>query len=175
MAGMDAWSAADTHAMLRLAFDGACIIVAWLAAERCRMWSLRCKARDKTIARLRAADANRRAAARALPAAPKRAVPAPRTRFQCIWPGTNPRPLPVAYGLHPEPLVDPCLVGPPDPVSLAEWLAEPQAQSWPPLTTGELLVEQALTAFEARSTPTERMWVVPNMPDGVPHLQEVTQ
>jgi hypothetical protein len=40
----------------------------------------------------------------------------------------------------------------PDDQTVMDWLAVPQAQSWPPLTVGELLVEQALTEFERLHT-----------------------
>lgn len=49
------------------------------------------------------------------------------------WPGDNAGLLPVAYGPVPERLhLDPCLAAPPDDDTLHDWLAEPQAQSFPP-------------------------------------------
>lgn len=167
MAGtVDWWNAHDSWVMLRLAFDGLCLITAWVSAERCRMWSKRSKARDLTIRRLRAVDANRRAAARALPAAPKRIPAAPRTRFRWIWPGDNAGLLPIPpYGTEQEHLETDPRIPPkrrPTPTWLREWLATPEMARYP------MTVEQAAALYE----PT-RVWVVPNLPDAVPHLQEV--
>lgn len=53
------------------------------------------------------------------------------------------------YGDHRLRL-DPQVLNPQPPTEgeLHAWLTEPQAQSYPPLTVGELMVEQALTEFE---------------------------
>lgn len=164
-AAHDWWTVADTRSMLRLAFDGACIVVAWASAQRCNMWSQRYRMKARENARLRAADQNRRANARALPAAPKRKPPAPRTRFRWIsWPGDNTGQLPIPpYGTEREHLeTDPCAPAEKRPAPL--WLREWLEQDEPFLaTTRELVIVEGLARnIEWHNPP---VWVVP-------HLQE---
>lgn len=165
MAGVDLWTHADTVSMIPWAVAAGALVVAWVAAERCRMWSKRCRERDRTITRLRAADTNRRNAAMALPAAPKRHVPAPRTRLRWIWPGLNPRPCPVIYGTRREQLeADPCqTTAPMDEADLADWLATPEPARYP------MSAEQMRALCEP-----PRVWVVSHLPDGNAYLQEAS-
>lgn len=160
------WSEADTFGLIgwSVAVPAvAATAVFWVKASRAALWKSRCKAHKKTIARLRAADQNRRANALALPAAPKRKPPAPRTRFRWVWPGANAGHLPIPYGPEREHLeTDPC--APPErrpaPLWLREWLAEDEPFL---ATTRELvLVEGLARNIEWANPPT---WVVP-------HLQE---
>lgn len=135
------------------------------AALAARTWKRRYDAKSTECAALRDAltDARYRTGRRPAPApVGEWLAPVDKQRSHrywttaLAWPGTAPGELPVIYGDGRDAaLVDPCLAAPPDDQTLHAWLTEPQAQSFPPLTTGELLVERALDRFEREADPRQ--------------------
>lgn len=163
------WNGDIAVSMVPWAVAAGALIVALLSGERTNVWKRRYRtlAAENTALRLQLAAPRNQPSARPRPREWPEPTPPARERHWTStlwWPGCRGGALPLEYGATPldgSRLEDPCLRTPaPTDQALAAWLDEPQAQSWPPLTTGELRVELALTHFEALYTDTQQVETV---------------